>query len=1005
MPPPNAEALLENAGWIRALCRSLVRDPHRAEDAVQETFVRALESGPREPRAMRQWLRTVARNAVFQRGRQESARREREERVSRRVAEVPSPAEALQKASMRRQIVEAVLELDEPYRTTVVLRYFEELSTEEVARARGITPSTVRSQIQRAMRHLRRKLAAEFDEEEAGMPLGALLLLMAHDPQGAIPPAPGPSGGEAAAGTGASHTLGGTAGLSAGAIALVQAAGLTAVTLGGIWWLLGDGSQVAAGRTPWGHRRPLTIVDRPGREAGAFLGRSTPMADRPERLNSLLVLDAVNEAALEGVRVEVVFHGRDPSGRLVPQSLGLGESGHGGGLVLRLPEAAREIATAQTELLLTRPDYLPRRVDPEELFELPEGAVLQVGMLAEGTLDVALVDADENPLPGLAIRARPRVDAIFGTGDTLARETHLDNVGQASLTGLPAGVPIDLELSADGGSDGYRFDRRTVRIDPRTRHSRIVLSAPATTVVEGTLVDPGGSALEGATVSLIEAPVAGVGATPARISVTDEMGRFRFERARSGPARILAGPSGTPLEVELLPDASLDLGRITGPELVRLTGDLVPPSEAAPHDPVLHAFRAGQRIASVHAGPEGHFEFELPPGDLQLIATDGPLEGRLVLANVSAAAPASGLSVQLEASGDAVAEACEHSTSSLPPVLSVVAVDPAGVPVPDALVTLVVRNQGREAALRYLTDADGRVELPTAGAGGLPLRVEAERLGVGIAASYDFRDDPLEPDGRTLRMTLVPFARLRLELDGKAAPDPSETARLDAGSGTRLVVPGSLGSLGIAGAERVRILPHLAPGPFSLRWRGSTYALDLEPGESRTLTLPTDPPALSIECLRGGAPDPSFTSATLVPLGDPNAPELEASYVEAGRLLARRHVGPALLLLREAPGSLPLALEVDVPEQGPLQVSLPSAALPVEHPDSGPRLRVFLVSLASTPLERPIELATERDAGGAQRIPAAPAGSTLRIEGLDGTDWVRRDVIVPEDPSAGVHWP
>jgi len=51
--PPSAESLLVHAGWVQRLARALAADHHRAEDAVQDTWVAALEGRLRHGRAPR----------------------------------------------------------------------------------------------------------------------------------------------------------------------------------------------------------------------------------------------------------------------------------------------------------------------------------------------------------------------------------------------------------------------------------------------------------------------------------------------------------------------------------------------------------------------------------------------------------------------------------------------------------------------------------------------------------------------------------------------------------------------------------------------------------------------------------------------------------------------------------------------------------------------------------------------------------------------------------------
>lgn len=154
MTRPSVDALLENAGWIRALSLGLVRDPDVADDVVQDTWLAALATGPARPGALRGWLRTVATNFA----RQALRRRARSEAPLGFPEEVPDERVAVLRAEYRRRLVEAVMELSEPYRTTIILRFFEELSPDRIARIQGVPPSTVRTRVQRALRKLRARL-------------------------------------------------------------------------------------------------------------------------------------------------------------------------------------------------------------------------------------------------------------------------------------------------------------------------------------------------------------------------------------------------------------------------------------------------------------------------------------------------------------------------------------------------------------------------------------------------------------------------------------------------------------------------------------------------------------------------------------------------------------------------------------------------------------------------------------------------------------------------------
>ena len=155
-----AEALLEHAGWMRALARRLVADAQRAEDLTQETWVRALEHPPRTDLPLKGWLATVMRNVLRQERRGESRRTVREE-LAARPSEKDSDAagiELLERVTMQRELVAAVLELEEPYRRMLLLRYFEEYGPKRIAAQTGVPVSTVKTRLARGLERLRQRL-------------------------------------------------------------------------------------------------------------------------------------------------------------------------------------------------------------------------------------------------------------------------------------------------------------------------------------------------------------------------------------------------------------------------------------------------------------------------------------------------------------------------------------------------------------------------------------------------------------------------------------------------------------------------------------------------------------------------------------------------------------------------------------------------------------------------------------------------------------------------------
>jgi RNA polymerase sigma-70 factor (ECF subfamily) len=176
------EHLLERSDWIRALAVSLARDPDRAEDLAQSTIALALEKHPGAGVPPRRWLAAVMRNLLRQDLRAAQRRARREESAARPES-VPSESMLLERLDIQRRVVDAVRALDEPYRSVVLLRYFEGLSPAEIAARAGTPIRTVHSRLNRALQSLRQKLDAELGDRTAWL---GLLLPLAPGKAGAL---------------------------------------------------------------------------------------------------------------------------------------------------------------------------------------------------------------------------------------------------------------------------------------------------------------------------------------------------------------------------------------------------------------------------------------------------------------------------------------------------------------------------------------------------------------------------------------------------------------------------------------------------------------------------------------------------------------------------------------------------------------------------------------------------------------------------------------------------
>jgi RNA polymerase sigma factor (sigma-70 family) len=159
-PPIRPEDLLAHAGWLRQLALGLVRGSADPEDLVQATYLAALRSPPEPDLPVRRWLAQVLRNVWKMRVRSTTRRAFREtEFAAVEYAEgATSPEALLARFQTQRLLADLVAELEEPYRSTVLLRYQEGLSSAEIARTQNVPPGTVRWRLMTGLEKLREAL-------------------------------------------------------------------------------------------------------------------------------------------------------------------------------------------------------------------------------------------------------------------------------------------------------------------------------------------------------------------------------------------------------------------------------------------------------------------------------------------------------------------------------------------------------------------------------------------------------------------------------------------------------------------------------------------------------------------------------------------------------------------------------------------------------------------------------------------------------------------------------
>lgn len=136
----------------------------RAEDAAQAAFARAYASWRRVSAAERPeaYLRRMVVNEVLGSRRHGFGRRERPREYVEPLDVAPSPEAGVVE---RDALWTAVQRLPVRQRAVIVLRYYEQLSEQEIADALGCSRGTVKSQASAALVNLRRSTGYPIEEE------------------------------------------------------------------------------------------------------------------------------------------------------------------------------------------------------------------------------------------------------------------------------------------------------------------------------------------------------------------------------------------------------------------------------------------------------------------------------------------------------------------------------------------------------------------------------------------------------------------------------------------------------------------------------------------------------------------------------------------------------------------------------------------------------------------------------------------------------------------------
>lgn len=154
-PEALADLLAMYGKEIHGVAYLILRDKSDAEDVVAETLLTAFERAGdlRDEKAFRTWLLRIATNHAL------GIRRGTARIVRLHVVPEIGGGDPSRASTDRVALLDGVAELPEQMRAAVVLRYYADLSVEDVAAALGKSPNTIKAQLQTALDRLRQSLA------------------------------------------------------------------------------------------------------------------------------------------------------------------------------------------------------------------------------------------------------------------------------------------------------------------------------------------------------------------------------------------------------------------------------------------------------------------------------------------------------------------------------------------------------------------------------------------------------------------------------------------------------------------------------------------------------------------------------------------------------------------------------------------------------------------------------------------------------------------------------
>lgn len=142
------------------LCARMLHDPTEAEDAAQEVFVRAYTQlhSYQPGRRFSTWILSIASHYCIDMLRRRKPVVDLDTIAFWKQSDQPEPEERALSSETRDEVRDLLTKLPDKYRGVTVLRYWQDLSYDEISQATGLSVATVKTRLFRARELLAKEL-------------------------------------------------------------------------------------------------------------------------------------------------------------------------------------------------------------------------------------------------------------------------------------------------------------------------------------------------------------------------------------------------------------------------------------------------------------------------------------------------------------------------------------------------------------------------------------------------------------------------------------------------------------------------------------------------------------------------------------------------------------------------------------------------------------------------------------------------------------------------------